>query len=68
MVNLIEIIAGTTKKFLEDINNNFNNIKIELGNKQENLSNEQKRNIIYGFDEPNPTLGQNGDIYIQIEK
>ena len=68
MVNLLEIIAGTTKKFLEDINTNFNNIKIELDNKQENLSNEQKRNIIYGFNEPDPTLGHNGDIYIQIDR
>lgn len=68
MVNLIEIIAGTTKKFLADINANFNNIKQELDNKQDRLSFEQQRTIYSGTTEPNSSIGQNGDIYIQIEK
>lgn len=68
MANLVEITTGTTQKFLDDINNNFTNINEDLGNKQTVLNENQKRAILYGFDEPNNSLGNIGDIYIQIEK
>lgn len=68
MANLTEIKSGTTQKFLDDINANFNNINQDLGNKEPSLDNSQKRTILYGFDEPNNSLGNIGDIYIQIEE
>lgn len=68
MANLVEITTGTTQKFLDDINNNFTNINEDLGNKQTVLNENQKRAILYGFDEPDNSWGNIGDIYIQITK
>ena len=64
MVDLLQIIAGTTTKFLNDINENFLRLN---SSKQDNLTTEQKRKIYYGTTEPSQDFGQDGDIYIQIE-
>ena len=50
-----EITTGTTKKFLQDINDNFD----ELYN--------MAQNITYGTAIPLDTMGEDGDIYIQYE-
>lgn len=53
-----QITTGTTKKFLQDINDNFN----ELYDMGQNIT-----NITYGTSAPSDTIGNNGDVYIQYE-
>ena len=43
------------KKFLQDINDNFNELY------------DMSQNITYGTSAPSNTMGNNGDIYIQYE-
>lgn len=61
-VSIKDIEAGSTKEFLQDINDNFTNIGQTL---------EEARNIFSGTQDPNTitvTNSQNGDIYIQYTK
>lgn len=50
-----EIEAGTTAKFLDDINHNFEELY------------DNSPSILFGADEPDSTQGKVGDIYIQYE-
>jgi hypothetical protein len=47
------IVAGTTKQFLQDINENFEELY------------GLAKNITFGNSEPNNEDGNDGDIYIQ---
>ena len=62
-VSITEIIAGSTKDFLEDINANFTQIGNTLNG---------AHNIFSGTQDPTKntalTNSQDGDIYIQYEK
>ena len=53
-----QITTGTTKKFLQDINDNFNELYGFY---------DMRQKIIYGIDAPSNTIGNNGDVYIQYE-
>lgn len=57
-----QISAGTTAKFLKDINDNFVDL---YENKQDKLAPSQRRNIYYGSSAPSSAVGEEGDIYVQ---
>lgn len=50
-----QITTGTTKKFLQDINDNFDELY------------GMSQNITYGTSAPSNAMGNDGDIYIQYE-
>ena len=56
-----EITSGTTKQFLEKINQNFE----ELYGSKETVDNIP--DITFGNSPPDNTIGEEGDIYIQYE-
>lgn len=51
-----QISQGTTKQFLEDINNNFEELYTLT------------KNITFGTEAPDSADGDDGDIYIQYDK
>lgn len=54
-----EITTGTTKKFLQDINENFEEVYTLINN---------INNISFGTNPPDITEGEEGDIYIQYDE